>query len=648
MIIDFHKIALSGSTKKKVLGQLNFFVHNYMPRRLILLIDLIIALFSAFASFYLVSIITNTPIELYRFKWELWIIVLVQLVFFVLFRSYAGLVRYSSFRDAGKQLTVISICVIALLIFNQVYYIPTHEKLVLNATVIIYGVFAFLLLFLFRIVVKGIYEFISSGEISRSAFILGTGREDVDMASGLIAQNSNNLSIVGFINTDDITLKINIFDLPIFNIDQLSKRRIKAEIIIVSEEKLSQLRDTNMTFLSNLLAMKFKIYKLPKLQDWENPSDSRFKELKEINIEDLLQRSPIKLNNLELFSIYKDKTIVVSGAAGSIGSEIVRQLIAFKPKKILLIDQAETPLHELTLELNHNYPNLSYQQIIADVRNRKRMTQIFREFDPQVVFHAAAYKHVPMMEANAVEAISVNFQGTRNIAELALEYEIERFVFVSTDKAVNPTNIMGATKRAAELFIQSLTRQKEVKTNFITTRFGNVLGSNGSVVPYFKKQIAAGGPVTVTHPEIIRYFMTIDEACQLVLEAGGIGKGGEIFVFDMGSPIKIFDLAKQMIRLSGLIPEEDIKIEFTGLRPGEKLYEELLADQETTIKTHHEKIMVGQATYDFNKSNIDLLNKLLCTIQNYECDKALQLLKQLVPEYHCENSPQTNTTMISE
>ena len=275
-----------------------------------------------------------------------------------------------------------------------------------------------------------------------------------------------------------------------------------------------------------------------------------------MKIEDLLQRSPIKLNNLKLSALYKDKVILVTGAAGSIGSEIVKQLIPFSPKKIILLDQAETPLHDISLCLDKEYSSLVYEKVIANVRSKKRLREVFKTYQPQIVFHGAAYKHVPMMEANPIESLSVNFYGTRNLAELATEFNIERFVFVSTDKAVNPTNIMGASKRAAEIYIQSLAKLPQQKTTFITTRFGNVLGSNGSVIPHFKKQIEEGGPVTVTHPEITRYFMTIDEACQLVLEAGGMGNGGEIYVFDMGSPIKIINLAHHMIRLTGLVPND--------------------------------------------------------------------------------------------
>ena len=386
--------------------------------------------------------------------------------------------------------------------------------------------------------------------------------------------------------------------------------------------------------IDKLLDLNLKIYKLPEIEDWNRENISA--EIKQVKLEDLLHRSPIKLHDTELRRNYAGRVILVTGAAGTIGGEIVRQLIEYEPKTILLVDQAETPLHEMELELNKDFPELDFRVIVADVTNQKRVESIYETFNPNVVFHGAAYKHVPMMEKNPSEALSVNVCGTKNMALLAVKFNVEKFVFVSTDKAVNPTNIMGASKRAAEMLIQSLSQKDDVKTNFITTRFGNVLGSNGSVIPHFKKQIKNGGPVTVTHEAITRYFMTIDEACQLVLEAGIMGKGGEIYVFDMGQPVKILDLAKKMIRLSGFVPEKEIKIEFTGLRPGEKLYEELLADKENTLQTYHEKILIAKSSYQFDNSNRILLNNLFEQIHENEDERSLKTLKQLVPEYKKE------------
>lgn len=623
-------MAVEKSLRLQFLKIVRPLVKNYVPRRYIFFIDVCIAFIAAQATFFLINSTTggNTPIL--TFTWPLFAIVGIQALSFMLVKSYFGLVRYSSFKDVITQLKVTALSVISILIINHIYYLTLNEKLILDAGVIIYGFITFSLLFFFRVLVKRTYQSINSPKKSSSAYILGTDRADIAMGEGLISEHSGSFNIVGFVTLNDRRMLNRVHNLPIYNISQLKASNDIAKSIIVSDETLQQIKSKNNSVLAELLDLKLKIYKLPKIQDYDTKTS--FSSLKEIKIEDLLRRSPIKLNNLKLSSLYKDKTILVTGAAGSIGSEIVKQLVAFAPKKIILLDQAETPLHNIALCLDKNYPQLNYEKVIANVRSKKRLRDVFTTYQPQIVFHGAAYKHVPMMEANPIESLSVNFLGTRNLAELSNEFIIERFVFVSTDKAVNPTNIMGASKRAAEIFIQSLARLNN-QTTYITTRFGNVLGSNGSVIPHFKKQIQEGGPVTVTHPDITRYFMTIDEACQLVLEAGGMGNGGEIYVFDMGSPIKIVNLAHHMIRLTGLIPNEDIAIEFSGLRPGEKLFEELLADKETTLPTHHEKIMIAQATHTYDSSQDSQLTELLKLVKQNNICEALNQLKQLVPEY---------------
>jgi FlaA1/EpsC-like NDP-sugar epimerase len=606
-------------------------VKNYVPRWVIYGIDLFLCFIAINSAYFLVSTLLPQKSSLFNLKWELFAILGIQSLYFFLFKSYSGLVRYSSFKDAIKQLQVTIWCVISILIVSNIDYYFFKHKLIVDAGAFIYGFTAFSLLFMFRITVKRIYEVINtSNKPLKKAYILGTSISDVAMAEGLISQNSGSFNIIGFINLSDNKTRNRIFNLPIYDFDQIKNKDVEVKAIIISDSKLQILQKSSHNIISELLELQIKIYKLPKLQDWDH---TNFKNLKEIKIEDLLQRTPIKLNNKKLFHIYENKTVLVTGAAGSIGSEIARQLIRFEPEKIILLDQAETPLHELTVELSKDYPSLVFEKVIANVRDKKRIAYIFETYLPDIVFHGAAYKHVPMMESNPLESLSVNFKGTKNLADLSIAHNVERFVFVSTDKAVNPTNIMGASKRAAELYIQSLSNNLKNNVTFITTRFGNVLGSNGSVIPHFKKQIENHGPVTVTHPDITRFFMTIDEACQLVLEAGAMGKGGEIYVFDMGSPIKIIDLAHHMIRLTGLVPNEDINIEFTGLRPGEKLYEELLADKETTLATHHDKILIAKASHDFDNSKISLLNGLNKNIANNEVLNSLNTLKLLVPEY---------------
>ena len=390
------------------------------------------------------------------------------------------------------------------------------------------------------------------------------------------------------------------------------------------------------------LEFNYKVFTVPLITNWENQKEISQK-IKNIQIEDLLERKPIVLDDRSITKQLKDKTVLITGAAGSIGSEIVRQVLSFHPKVVLMLDQAETPLHQLTLETQALATNTIIYSVIADVRSKKAIESVFATYRPQVVYHAPAYKHVPLMEENPAQAIVTNVKGTKNVADLSCKYSVSKFVMVSTDKAVNPSNVMGASKRIAEKYVQSLQwkHKKEnsgVVTKFITTRFGNVLGSNGSVVPLFTKQIAAGGPVTITHKDIIRYFMTIPEACQLVLEAGAMGNGGEIYIFDMGKPVKIYDLARKMIKLAGFTPDVDIKIEVVGLRPGEKLYEELLNDSAKTIPTHHDKIMIAQEMEEeFEELHQDII-ELITGSDVFDNDAIVSQMKKIVPEFKSLNS----------
>ncbi|GAA0752545.1 polysaccharide biosynthesis protein [Psychroflexus lacisalsi] len=605
---------------------------NYVPRAVILIIDVCISILSAQLTFFLISSVSEGKLKFIHLNWEFVSLVTIQILFFLIFRSYSGIVRYTGFKDSIKQLQTIITTVATLIVINEIVYNIYQTKILVNGGAIIYGFIVFSMLFLFRVIVKRAYQLIHADSSSTKAYLLGTSLTDVAIAESIISDSRTSFDIVGFISEVNKLKKTRILTLPIVNLDQLKHKKIRGGTsVIVSSQKLRELATADSDILNQLLELNLKIYKLPELQDWSGESISS--EIKKVNLEDLLQRTPIKLQRDKLRSIYEGKVILVTGAAGSIGSDIVRQLIRFKPKSILMLDQAETPLHHMSLEMESTHPNLHFEKIIANVRSFKRLESIFDYFQPEIVFHGAAYKHVPMMEANPIEALDVNFTGTKNLTDLAIQYKVSRFVFVSTDKAVNPTNIMGASKRSAEIYLQSVARDKSIVTRFITTRFGNVLGSNGSVIPHFKEQIENLGPVTVTHPDITRYFMTIDEACQLVLEAGAMGNGGEIYVFDMGKPVKIIDLAKQMIRLSGFIPYEDIDIVYTGLRPGEKLYEELLADKENTLPTHHQKILIAKASYDFDSEKLILLNNLQNQISNNNVLKSIEVLKKLVPEF---------------
>jgi FlaA1/EpsC-like NDP-sugar epimerase len=415
-------------------------------------------------------------------------------------------------------------------------------------------------------------------------------------------------------------------------------RSLKADALIIAEKSLS--KTDIIALVEECLEYNFKVYTVPLITDWEDQAQISNK-VKSFDIEDLLGRKPIVLNTDNISSTLQNKTVLVTGAAGSIGSEIVRQVLQFNPKKIILLDQAETPLHQLVLELEDLHTEV-IRPYIADIRNKEVLETLFTKYKPEVVFHAAAYKHVPLMELNPLQAICTNVLGTQHLADLSIQYQVERFVMISTDKAVNPSNVMGASKRIAEKYIQSLhylTNQTDGNTTkFMTTRFGNVLGSNGSIVPLFAKQIKEGGPLTITHPEIIRYFMTIPEACQLVLEAAAIGNGGEIFIFDMGEPVKIIDLAKKMIRLAGFVPEQDIKIKVIGLRPGEKLFEELLNDTSKTLPTHNEKIVIAEEIIE-NHTEIQTEISHLITLTTTGTNNELVMqMKKVVPEYISMNS----------
>ena len=565
---------------------------------------------------------------------------IINLVFFRVFRTYSNVLRFSSFVDIMRIFVSLTVSYGLLTLVSVILEAFMDVRVAPVSVLFMAYIINFALMSCSRIVVKMLFEVLNfDGSKTTNVFIYGAKEAGVNIAKSLRVNLRNHYRLRGFIADepeliDKIMMGVKVYPNDDTLIEKLDDRDVHT--IIISPVKMDQLKKTDMADL--LLAHNVKLLTAPPLSEWGGQPLNRT-QLKEIQIEDLLQREPIEVDIHKIASHLEGKRVMITGAAGSIGSEIMRQVASFNPYKLILVDQAETPLHDIRLELQDRWRDIDAETIVADISNQTRIEAIFREFRPQYIFHAAAYKHVPMMEDNVSESIQVNVAGTRILADLAVKYGAEKFVMISTDKAVNPTNVMGCSKRICEIYVQSLAKKLQKKgestVQFITTRFGNVLGSNGSVIPRFRDQIQHGGPVTVTHPEIIRYFMTIPEACRLVLEAGSMGNGGEIYIFDMGKPVKIVDLAKRMISLSG---RTDVKIEFTGLRHGEKLYEELLNVKELTKPTYHEKIMIAtvrEYDYDEVKERIENLVQLSYT---YDQMKIVAAMKDIVPEFVSKNS----------
>lgn len=622
---------------------MNFSDVRYLPRWVILAIDVCIIVIAILFSRYLIRKLTLSTADLFLYNDLVFVMIATISVFFmIIFRTYAGIIRHSTFIDLFKLFLAVFSTTLLIAIINFSYFLGTGQKLI-KITIpflVLFFASSFMMLFLFRLFVKEFFNMMRDFQrnTARSRIlVLGIDQRAIAMARAVIDNTKLPYHIVGFLTQRPDSRRASLLGKPIFTKERIqnnSKSQLALDGVLIFDEQMT--KDDMNSWVTFFLEKDLKIYKAPSLEKLK--SNDQKGTIKTLQIEDLLNRKPIKIQNEAVKKRHLEKTILITGGAGSIGSEIMRQVALFNPKLIVIVDQAETPLYEIEMEMRNSYPHLSFKFVLADISNKKRMEHLFEKFQFSMVYHAAAYKHVPLIEENPHEAILVNILGSMNLSTLASKYQVNRFVMISTDKAVKPTNVMGASKRASELFVQALQKTSNNSTKFITTRFGNVLGSNGSVIPHFRKQIENGGPITITHQDITRYFMTIPEACDLVLQAGAMGNGGEIFVFDMGDPVKILDLANRMIKLSGLEPNIDIKIIYTGLRPGEKLYEELLSDDATAMPTHHEKIMISKdPTTEFHIIE-EYCNSIVQAASCGEKTDVVQILKNIVPEFKSNNS----------
>lgn len=634
-------IHFNNEIKRLLLGQ----YFNYWA---ILSIDVCLSVTATFFSFLLVKYTTYVGVSASNLWWTLLFSFVVSLCCFSVYRTHHNIIRHSSLKSVW--MIVVAVLTKAVLLFGLLYLLPFVE---MPANALWLGILLDLLLtivFLIGVRVMMLlgYDWILRRNIKTQTRILIYGNSDKSVALKIRLHKSTHYRIVGFINYGKHLNSYRISELPSYTFcNEKEFDRIVADngidavlfathgdVLAESERLIFYCEKNDKRHVRTLIS--------PQVDEFTG-TDSNKNRIRDVRIEDLLGREEIKISMDEICENFCGKTVLVTGAAGSIGSELCRQLASFGVKQLILFDNAETPLHNLRLELEKRFKNLKFEPVVGDVRISARLDFIFGRTRPDIVFHAAAYKHVPLMEENPCEAVYVNVAGTRNVANKCLEYDVEKMIMISTDKAVNPTNIMGCTKRLAEIYVQSLgiaISRGEVKgkTKFITTRFGNVLGSNGSVIPLFREQIASGGPVTVTHPDIIRFFMTIPEACRLVMEAATISSGNQIMVFDMGKPVKIVDLATQMIKLAGFIPGKDIQIEYSGLRPGEKLYEEVLSDTENTMPTSHDRIHIAKVReYDYSKAD-EVVSELESLSKAYNITEMVRLMKETVPEYISKNS----------
>lgn len=644
-LFDKNSISLPHLKIKRLHKMKHPFFHRYLSIRVlpiwtILLVDILTIIASTVLAYVLRYDFHNIFSKSSTLDITLIWTIVVNVIFFRVFRTYSNVLRFSSFVDIMRIFVSLSVSYAVLILFS-LFSEEMWSISVGSPSVFFIGyVISFSMMASSRVLVKTVYEFINyDSNRSTNVFVYGTKENGVNIAKALRVGLRDHYRLRGFISDEQelvgkVMMGVEVFPNDETLIDALNERDVTT--VIVSPSKMA--RFTNSDMADRLLAENIRLMTAPPLSQWDGQALTT-NQLKDIQIEDLLQRDTIQIDIKKVASHLEGKRVLITGAAGSIGSEIMRQVASFNPYQLILVDQAETPLHDIRLELQDKWRDVNAETIIANISNVTRMEKIFKEYRPQYIFHAAAYKHVPMMEDNVSESIQINVNGTRNLTDLAEKYGAEKFVMISTDKAVNPTNVMGCSKRICEIYVQSLAKKLQQEeghhTQFITTRFGNVLGSNGSVIPRFRDQIQHGGPVTVTHPEIIRYFMTIPEACRLVLEAGSMGNGGEIYIFDMGRPVKILDLAKRMIKLSG---RTDIKIEFTGLRHGEKLYEELLNQKEMTKPTYHEKIMIANVReYDYEDVK-ERIQHLIDISYSYDQMKIVAAMKDIVPEFISKNS----------
>lgn len=608
------------------------------PPWAVMLVDVCVVLFSLILALFIRDNFRfpSSPLSYSDWVFSLLIIIPVRILFFLLFQTNHLVVRYTNTRDVVKIYTACITGTMAVFLINVVCYLFSHVFLIPNSVWPIEFFITSSLLVIYRFGFKMYYmETVHPSKYRKNIVIFGAGESGVITKRTIDRDNATKYKVLAFFDEDPAKIGMQLESLPVFNYRELGSylRDNDVAFLIIAVQKITNAKISEITNVS--LPFNVKVLKVPPVNRWLNGNLS-FKQIRKVKIEDLLPREPIELDLSLLTPELQGKTIMITGAAGSIGSQIVRQLLQFNYGKLILVDEAETPCFFLSNEIMQTNGMRDVKLHIMDICDTRQLQRLVFKYKPDIIYHAAAYKHVPMMEQNVRSAVQVNVYGTKTLADLAVEAGVNKFVMVSTDKAVNPTNVMGASKRIAEMYVQSLNFHQNI-TKFVTTRFGNVLDSNGSVIPIFRKQIEEGVALTVTHPEITRYFMTIKEACQLVITAGAMGQGGEIFIFDMGESLKINDIAKKMIELSGLKLDRDITIKYTGLRPGEKLYEELLANEENTIKTTHSKIMIAKVNAQPYEQLLPEIEKLIA-LQDENKFAIVEQMKRIVPEYVSQNS----------